>query len=158
MVLFFCVQISTSRDMNETNCLLTPITVDVVGQKEPALFAGEFSINSTEEIEDTYLSFNGWGKGVAFINEFNIGRYWPVKLCPLLLYKAHPMYIISLTHDSFCSLLDHSATSMFLRRFLSLAKILWYVNRNMRFDLFPSEDRRMERVSIHTYSIYPLLN
>jgi beta-galactosidase len=57
--------------------LLTPITVDV-GRKEPALFAGEFSINSEEEIKDTYLSFNGWGKGVAFVNEFNIGRYWPV--------------------------------------------------------------------------------
>ncbi|KAJ4884436.1 Beta-galactosidase 17 [Raphanus sativus] len=48
-----------------------------LGQKEPALFAGEFSINSVEEIKDTYLSFNGWGKGVAFVNKFNIGRYWP---------------------------------------------------------------------------------
>ncbi|KAJ0821514.1 putative beta-galactosidase [Helianthus annuus] len=23
------------------------------------------------------MSFNGWGKGVAFVNNFNIGRYWP---------------------------------------------------------------------------------
>lgn len=67
--------------MNESNCFLRPITVDV-GEKEPALFAGEFSINSAEEIKDTYLSFNGWGKGVAFVNKFNIGRYWPVKIMP----------------------------------------------------------------------------
>ena len=28
---------------------------------------------------DTYLDLTGWGKGVAFVNGFNIGRYWPAK-------------------------------------------------------------------------------
>ncbi|XP_010537559.1 PREDICTED: beta-galactosidase 17 [Tarenaya hassleriana] len=48
-------------------------------QKEPTVFTGQFVIdNISEEVEeDAYLSFNGWGKGVAFVNEFNIGRYWP---------------------------------------------------------------------------------
>ncbi|XP_023643470.1 beta-galactosidase 17 isoform X2 [Capsella rubella] len=62
-----------------------------VGQKEPALFAGEFSINSAEEIKDTYLSFNGWGKGVAFVNKFNIGRYWPSVGPQCNLYVPAPL-------------------------------------------------------------------
>ncbi|KAG7589931.1 Glycoside hydrolase 35 catalytic domain [Arabidopsis suecica] len=62
-----------------------------VGQKEPALFAGEFSINTEEEIKDTYLSFNGWGKGIAFVNEFNIGRYWPSVGPQCNLYVPAPL-------------------------------------------------------------------
>ncbi|KAL1217623.1 Beta-galactosidase 17 [Cardamine amara subsp. amara] len=62
-----------------------------VGQKEPALFAGEFSINTVEEIRDTYLSFNGWGKGVAFVNNFNIGRYWPSRGPQCSLYVPAPL-------------------------------------------------------------------
>ncbi|KAG2322482.1 hypothetical protein Bca52824_015695 [Brassica carinata] len=62
-----------------------------VGQKEPALFAGEFSISSVEEIQDTYLSFNGWGKGVAFVNKFNIGRYWPSVGPQCNLYVPAPL-------------------------------------------------------------------
>lgn len=42
---------------------------------EPALYAGRFVVNETK---DTFISFRGWGKGIAFINEFNIGRFWPV--------------------------------------------------------------------------------
>ncbi|WZZ05911.1 hypothetical protein YC2023_091832 [Brassica napus] len=62
-----------------------------VGQKEPALFAGEFSISSVKESKDTYLSFNGWGKGVAFINKFNIGRYWPSVGPQCNLYVPAPL-------------------------------------------------------------------
>ncbi len=31
-----------------------------------------------EEAGDTYLDFTGWGKGCAFINGFNLGRYWEI--------------------------------------------------------------------------------
>lgn len=48
--------------------------------KEPAFFTGRFSIDKVNQVKDTYISFSGWGKGIAFVNEFNIGRYWPVKL------------------------------------------------------------------------------
>ena len=27
---------------------------------------------------DTFLKLDGWTKGVAFVNDFNLGRYWPV--------------------------------------------------------------------------------
>lgn len=29
-----------------------------------------------EEIGDTFLDFSGWGKGCAFVNGFNLGRFW----------------------------------------------------------------------------------
>ncbi len=31
-----------------------------------------------DEPADTFLDFTGWGKGVAFVNGFNIGRFWEI--------------------------------------------------------------------------------
>lgn len=31
-----------------------------------------------DEAGDTFLDFSGWGKGVAFINGFNLGRFWEI--------------------------------------------------------------------------------
>ncbi|KAK1576310.1 hypothetical protein Q3G72_012826 [Acer saccharum] len=45
--------------------------------KEPAFYAGRFSIDKVNQVNDTYISFKGWGKGIALVNEFNIRRYWP---------------------------------------------------------------------------------
>ncbi|KAJ0788283.1 putative beta-galactosidase [Helianthus annuus] len=45
-----------------------------VSLKEPAFYSGNFVV---DKVTDTYMSFNGWGKGVAFVNNFNIGRFWP---------------------------------------------------------------------------------
>jgi beta-galactosidase len=36
--------------------------------------------------DDTFLSLPGWYKGVAFINGFNLGRYWPVMGPQITLY------------------------------------------------------------------------
>lgn len=43
----------------------------------PTLFEAEFNLNK-DQIADTYLDPAGWGKGVVFINSFNLGRYWPL--------------------------------------------------------------------------------
>ncbi|KAI7728172.1 hypothetical protein M8C21_013188 [Ambrosia artemisiifolia] len=45
-----------------------------ISLKEPAFYRGNFVV---DKVTDTYMSFNGWGKGVAFVNDFNIGRFWP---------------------------------------------------------------------------------
>ncbi|CAI9265529.1 unnamed protein product [Lactuca saligna] len=45
-----------------------------VDLKEPGFYTGDFVV---DKVTDTYMSFNGWGKGVAFVNDFNIGRFWP---------------------------------------------------------------------------------
>ncbi|XP_033107783.1 beta-galactosidase-1-like protein 2 isoform X3 [Anneissia japonica] len=45
--------------------------------KVPALYKGSFEIpNRTPK--DTFLSMEGWNKGIVFINAFNIGRYWRI--------------------------------------------------------------------------------
>lgn len=41
----------------------------------PSFYKGYFEI---EDMSDTYLSTEGLGKGVVFINGFNIGRYWSI--------------------------------------------------------------------------------
>ena len=41
----------------------------------PSFF--KFSIN-IESPEDTFLDFEGWGKGCVFVNGFNIGRFWEI--------------------------------------------------------------------------------
>lgn len=43
----------------------------------PTLFYGEFILKASE-VADTYLDPTLWGKGVLFINGFNLGRYWPL--------------------------------------------------------------------------------
>lgn len=45
------------------------------GRGEPAFYKFTFV---TKEPGDTFLDFQGWGKGVAFVNGFNIGRFWEI--------------------------------------------------------------------------------
>lgn len=42
----------------------------------PTFFKGEFNVEGTPQ--DTFLAMDGWTKGVAWINGFNLGRYWNV--------------------------------------------------------------------------------
>ena len=41
----------------------------------PALYRGTFHL---AEVGDTFLDMRGWGKGVAWVNGHNLGRYWRV--------------------------------------------------------------------------------
>ena len=41
----------------------------------PGFYEFEFEI---ENVADTFLDMNGWGKGAAFVNDFNIGRFWEI--------------------------------------------------------------------------------
>lgn len=41
----------------------------------PAFYRFTFEV---EEVCDTFLDFAGWGKGCAFLNGFNLGRYWEI--------------------------------------------------------------------------------
>lgn len=43
----------------------------------PTVFYAEFILKEAD-IGDTYLDPTGWGKGVIFVNGFNLGRYWPL--------------------------------------------------------------------------------
>ena len=41
----------------------------------PGFYRFTFEITETA---DTFLDFSGWGKGCAFVNGFNIGRFWEI--------------------------------------------------------------------------------
>lgn len=41
----------------------------------PAFYKFEIDI---QEIGDTFLRLDGWGKGCVFVNNFNIGRFWEI--------------------------------------------------------------------------------
>ncbi|XP_058467993.1 beta-galactosidase-like isoform X3 [Malaya genurostris] len=56
-------------------------------QHGPTLYYGTFNIND-KEICDTYLNPTGWGKGVVFINGFNLGRYWPLAGPQITLWQS----------------------------------------------------------------------
>lgn len=61
----------------------------------PSFFKGTFVLKNNE-IHDTFLHVKGWSKGVAFLNGFNLGRYWPTVgpqvtlYAPAHLFKAPP--------------------------------------------------------------------
>jgi beta-galactosidase len=68
----------------------------------PAFYKGTFDVDFPA---DTFLSLDGWDKGVAFINGFNLGRYWkvgPQKTLYLpgpLLKKGQNEIVIFELHD-----------------------------------------------------------
>lgn len=58
---------------------------------EPTFYEGHFRIDNETEIKDTFISFRGWNKGVAFVNNFNIGRFWPARGPQCTLYVPAPI-------------------------------------------------------------------
>lgn len=44
-------------------------------ENTPAFYRFTFTV---DEVGDTFLDFDGWGKGCAFINGFNLGRFWEI--------------------------------------------------------------------------------
>ena len=61
----------------------------------PSFFYGEFPVNSSH---DTFLHLPGWSKGQAFVNGFNVGRYWPVIGPQITLFV--PANVLSLKQKS----------------------------------------------------------
>jgi len=52
-----------------------------------AIYSGSFAIQRNEsQLADTFLHLPGWHKGIAFVNEHNLGRYWPVQGPQVTLY------------------------------------------------------------------------
>lgn len=60
------------------------ISVSGCVNKGPIFYRATFFIK--EDPVDTYLDTSGWGKGVAYINGYNIGRYWPLNGPQITLY------------------------------------------------------------------------
>jgi len=54
----------------------------------PVIYHGEFEVS---ELADSYLNTRGWGKGVVYLNEFNLGRYWPLVGPQISVYIPRPL-------------------------------------------------------------------
>lgn len=54
----------------------------------PIFLRGRFTI--VGQPLDTFLDTTGWGKGVAFVNGHNLGRYWPLVGPQITLYVPAP--------------------------------------------------------------------
>ncbi len=76
-----CVQINGHMHNNWDIYTLPLDNVDKVDfnkgyiEGTPAFFKFTFEV---DEPCDTFLDFEGWGKGCAFLNGFNLGRYWEI--------------------------------------------------------------------------------
>jgi len=60
------------------------ILCTLLESKSTGFFTGSFEISG--EPNDTFLKLEGWTKGMAWVNGFNLGRYWPVVGPQLTLY------------------------------------------------------------------------
>ncbi|XP_014662110.1 PREDICTED: beta-galactosidase-like isoform X2 [Priapulus caudatus] len=73
------------------------LPLPATGHPVPSFYTGAFIVpGHIKSPQDSYLRLNGWYKGVAFVNGFNVGRYWPVMGPQVTLYvpahalKSHP--------------------------------------------------------------------
>ncbi|XP_054270953.1 beta-galactosidase-like isoform X2 [Macrosteles quadrilineatus] len=57
----------------------------------PAFYSGTFQLpNSGQPPSDTFVDMTGWGKGVLYVNDINLGRYWPSLGPQITLYLPAP--------------------------------------------------------------------
>lgn len=76
-----CVQINGHMHSNWKHYMLPMEHVDEIDfrkaykERTPAFYHFTFDV---ECIGDTFLDFEGWGKGCIFVNGFNIGRFWMI--------------------------------------------------------------------------------
>jgi hypothetical protein len=73
------------RNLNNWN----PFSKRSVGQPGPLLVRA--SLYVPEPISDTFIDMSSWGKGVVFVNGFNLGRYWSYMGPQKTLYLPAPL-------------------------------------------------------------------
>lgn len=75
-----------AHPLNETSWLSSIKPVENV--QVPAFYRTEFTLpeKCNTSTLDTYLDTSGWTKGVAFLNDINLGRYWPLAGPQFTLY------------------------------------------------------------------------
>lgn len=67
---------SSSLPLNNTQELKFTAVGSTPPPQSAVFYRATFMINGSAP-NDTYLQMTAWSKGVAFLNNFNLGRYWP---------------------------------------------------------------------------------
>jgi beta-galactosidase len=75
-----------SIPLNNTAILLEQGYPSINSCDVPGVFTGNFTLPEGIEVLDTFLDTTGWGKGFAFLNGINLGRYWPLYGSQMTLY------------------------------------------------------------------------
>ena len=64
--------------LNNTDMIIyKPITIDIAHTLPDSAVFYSFTFKISGTANDTFLDVTNWTKGVAYVNGFNIGRYWP---------------------------------------------------------------------------------
>ena len=61
------------------------------GAFTPTFFRGSLQIDEAGGPADTYVKTEGWGKGVLWVNGYNLGRYWEAEGPQHALYLPAPL-------------------------------------------------------------------
>ncbi|KAL8573278.1 hypothetical protein ACOMHN_006689 [Nucella lapillus] len=78
----------------------------------PSIYTGKLSLGSTDDQPlDTFLDMRPWVKGQAFVNDFNLGRYWPEEGPQVTLYVPAPAFKSGGSNHLFMLELEHSPCS-----------------------------------------------
>ncbi|XP_043274714.1 beta-galactosidase [Venturia canescens] len=73
------------KDIEPLTFLNNSIVVDTgIAKTSPIFLSGNFNVSGKPL--DTYLDTTGWGKGIAYVNGYNLGRYWPLAGPQMTLY------------------------------------------------------------------------
>ena len=81
-----------------SNEVINSLTIRVEKKRDriPTFFASDFVLPNRIDLPlDTFLRLDGWRKGLAFLNGFNLGHYWTVGpqitlYTPKHLFNAFP--------------------------------------------------------------------
>ena len=69
---------------------------ELLNERIPTFFANNFVLKNESDLPlDSFLRLDGWHKGLAFLNGFNLGHYWKVGpqitlYSPKHLFKPYP--------------------------------------------------------------------
>lgn len=71
----------------------TTIQFQPINYRIPSIYSANFTLPNVSGYPlDSFLRADGWGKGIAFLNGYNLGRYWPVAGPQITLYAPGPYF------------------------------------------------------------------
>ncbi|KAK7465953.1 hypothetical protein BaRGS_00037491 [Batillaria attramentaria] len=75
----------------------------------PSIYTGKINIpKASDQPRDSFLDMRPWYKGQAFVNDFNLGRYWPQRGPQVTLYVPAPVFNSTGTNELWVFELEYS--------------------------------------------------